>query len=84
MKLETIKLIDKMLREAVTKAQHEVESKKKEAETALMASFEMRNKEDANRQWIYSNEMEKEQGKAKEWYDEVWKAQRDFANSDWR
>ena len=49
-----------------------------------MASFEMRNKEDANRQWIYSNEMEKEQSKAKEWYDEVWKAQRDFANSDWR
>ena len=84
MKLETIKLIDKMLREAVTKAQHEVESKKKEAEAALMASFETRNKEDANRQWIYSNEMEKEQGKAKEWYDEVWKAQRDFANSDWR
>lgn len=40
MKLETIKLIDKMLREAVTKA--------------------------------------------KEWYDEVWKAQRDFANNDWR
>ena len=65
MKLETIKLIDKMLREAVTKAQHEYESKKKEAEAALMASFEMRNKEDANRQWIYSNEMEKEQGKAK-------------------
>ena len=32
MKLETIKLIDKMLREAVTKAQHEVESKKKERE----------------------------------------------------
>lgn len=26
----------------------------------------------------------KEQGKAKEWYDEVWKAQRDFANNDWR
>lgn len=84
MKLETIKLLDKMLREAVTKAQHEVESKKKEAEAARRAAFEMRNKEDASREWIYSNELEKELGKATEWHEEVRKAQRDFANNDWR
>lgn len=84
MKLETIKLLDKMLRETVTKAQHEVESKKKEAEAARRASFKMRNKEDASREWIYSNELEKELGKATEWYEEVLRAQRDFVKSDWR
>lgn len=84
MKLETIKVIDNLLREAVNKAFREVESKKRETENALMAASKIRNEEEARREWMHSKELEQEQHEAKEWYNEVWKAQRDFANNDWR